>query len=151
VENNQSVEAVAPEGDCTLPSVPVIENLRQVVLGRSEREEQEIIDYFEWQSNKGTEEHERITVLHLEKMKSEVVFGRKYVVWDVHASDGRWWVITNPTNLYSQAEFPSLDYLLSFHIGLMARIAARDSRTSGNPNKHRFAPAWRRWEQAASA
>jgi hypothetical protein len=144
-------EAALPEGDCTLPSVPIIENLRQVVLGRSEREEQEIIDYFEWQSNKATEEHERITVLHLEKMKLEVVFGRKYVVWDVHATDGRWWVITNPTNLYSQTEFPSLDYLLSFHIGLMARIAARESRTSGNPNTHRFGPAWRRWEQAASA
>lgn len=35
--------------------------------------------------------------------------------------DGRWWVITNPTNLYSHYEFPSADYTLSFHIGVVAR------------------------------
>jgi hypothetical protein len=32
--------------------------------------------------------------------------------------EGRWWVITNLTNLYSQTHFPSLDYTLSFHIEL---------------------------------
>ncbi|MGH8784779.1 MAG: hypothetical protein ACREYA_06755 [Cupriavidus necator] len=99
-----------------------------------------------WRSDPDT-----ITVRHLEKMKTESVFGQKYVVWDVHASDGRWWVITGPTNLYSQTEFPSLDYLLSFHVGLMARIASRDTRKAGTANQNRFAAAWRRWEQAASA
>jgi hypothetical protein len=34
-------------------------------------------------------------------------------------------VVTSPTNLYSQALMPSLDYTLSFHIGLMARVAAQ--------------------------
>lgn len=34
-------------------------------------------------------------------------------------------MITNPTNLYSQAFMPSLDYTLSFHIGFMARVAGR--------------------------
>ena len=77
------------------------------MLGRSERDEQDIIEYFEWQSNKD-DDHEPIRVRHLDKIKTEVVFGRKHVVWDIHATDGRWWVITNPTNLYSQAEFPSL-------------------------------------------
>jgi hypothetical protein len=34
-------------------------------------------------------------------------------------------VVTQPTNLYSQTLMPSLAYTLSFHIGLMARVAAR--------------------------
>lgn len=150
MSNGPIDETTAPDGDCVLPTPPSVDSLREMVLGRSEREEREIIDYFEWQSNKGIDGPATIKVQHLEKMKSEMAFGRKYVAWDIHATDGRWWVITNPTNLYSQTEFPSLDYLLSFHIGLMARIAARDSRKSGNPNKHRFAAAWRRWEQAAA-
>ncbi|MGG7604138.1 hypothetical protein [Massilia sp. BKSP1R2A-1] len=148
--DRETQEGIDGDSECTLPSRPAVENLRQVVLGRSEREEREIIDYFEWQVNKGIEGGEQVQVLHLERMKTEVVFGRKYVAWDIHASNGRWWVITNPTNLYSQFEFPSLDYLFSFHVGLMARVAARDARTSVSPNKHRFAPAWRRWEQAAA-
>ncbi|HDR8917509.1 TPA: hypothetical protein QDA90_000125 [Burkholderia vietnamiensis] len=138
------------EGNCTSSTVPVIESVRKTVLGRSEREEQEIIEYFEWQSNKAAN-REPVRVRHLERIKTEAVFGRKHVVWDVHATDGRWWVITNPTNLYSQFEFPSLDYLISFHVGLMARIAARDSRKADKPNRNRFAAAWRRWEQAATA
>jgi hypothetical protein len=144
-------EQAQPEDHSILPPDPKIDKLRETVLGRSEREEQEIIDYFEWQSNKGRDDDDRITVRHLEKMKTEVVFGRKYAVWDVHATDGRWWIVTNPTNLYSQAQFPGLDYLLSFHIGLMARVASRDARKAGTPNQDRFAAAWRRWEQAASA
>ena len=88
-ETNSNESAATAEGDCTSPTVPVIENVRQAVLGRSERDEQEIIEYFEWQSNK-TNDHELIRVRHLEKIKTEVVFGRKHVVWDVHATDGRW-------------------------------------------------------------
>jgi len=148
VKNEEQMQSGA---ECTFPSDPKIDKLRDTVLGRSEREEKEIIEYFEWQSNKGRDDHDQINVRHLEKMKTEVVFGRKYAVWDVHATDGRWWVVTNPTNLYSQAQFPGCDYLLSFHIGLMARVESRDARKAGTPNQDRFAAAWRRWEQAASA
>jgi len=63
-------------------------------------------------------------VLHLEKVASERIFGRQHDVWDVHTDKERWWVVTGPTNLYSQTLMPSLDYTLSFHIGLMARVAA---------------------------
>jgi hypothetical protein len=64
-------------------------------------------------------------VLHLEKVASERIFDRQHDVWDVHTDKERWWVVTQPTNLYSQTLMPSLDYTLSFHIGLMARMAAR--------------------------
>ncbi|MHC2196443.1 hypothetical protein ACVJF1_009076, partial [Bradyrhizobium diazoefficiens] len=40
----------------------------------------------------------------------------------------RWWVITNPTNLYSQEQFPNMDLAVTFHVGLCLRIP-RDQRT----------------------
>src|SRR3546814_4885690 len=58
--------------------------------------------------------------------------GTDYSVWDVHTNLNRWWVITNPTNLYSQVLMPSLDYTLSFHIGLMARVQARREIAGGD-------------------
>ncbi len=61
-------------------------------------------------------------VQHVERVKREVVLGELYEIWDVTTDRDRWWVITNLTNLYSQQHFPSLDYTLSFHIGLMRRL-----------------------------
>jgi hypothetical protein len=65
------------------------------------------------------------TVQHVEKIKEEFVLGGKYEIWDVITEKDRYWVITNLTNLYSQKHFPSLDYTLSFHIGLMMRFRSR--------------------------
>lgn len=62
---------------------------------------------------------------------------------------GGWWVLTNPTNLYSQETFPSLDYIVTFHIGLTARIAAREARSAPPSGRDRLLEAWRRWEQAS--
>lgn len=69
---------------------------------------------------------------HVEKLTSEYVLGRQYDVWDAHTNEGRWWVITNPTNLYSQDAIKSMDVALSFHIGIMHRVMARQpDRRSG--------------------
>jgi hypothetical protein len=43
-------------------------------------------------------------VTHAEKISSERVMGQEYDVWDVETSKNRWWVITNPTNLYLQRD-----------------------------------------------
>jgi len=59
------------------------------------------------------------TVQNVERIRKEVVLGETYEIWDVTTDKGRWWVITNLTNLYSQQHFPSLDYTISFHIGLI--------------------------------
>jgi hypothetical protein len=134
------------ERDCLIPERPPVEALRQSVLGASPLEEREIVEYFEAESRK-----DKAKVQHLELVKTETVWGRTHKVWDVHATDGRWWVITDPTNLYSQALFPSLDYTLSFHIGLMARVVARQALQVTSRNAELFASAWRRWEQAAEA
>lgn len=119
------------------------------MLESSPHEERDISEYVEWQLSKGSEKP--IVVEHLEPIKSEVVWGRLHKVWDVNTTDGRWWVVTEPMNLYSQEHFPSPDYMLSLHVGLMARVASRDSRRAKNGNIERFATAWRRWEQAAAA
>jgi hypothetical protein len=117
--------------DCLVPPAIPKTELRNLVFKQSEHEVREITDYIEWQCNKrkddgaaeGSEEEE--LVQHAEKIVSERVLGRDYDVWDVHTNLNRWWVITNPTNLYSQTLMPSLDYTLSFHIGLMMRVMAK--------------------------
>jgi hypothetical protein len=108
-----------PKGECLIPPALPKGDLHKLLFRQSEEEAQGIKDYVECQAH-GDEK-----VLHTEKVASERVFGRDYDVWDVHTDKERWWVITSPTNLYSQTLMPSLDYTLSFHIGLMARVAAQ--------------------------
>jgi hypothetical protein len=88
------------------------------------------------------------TVQHVERIKREIVFGDAYDIWDVITDKDRWWVITNLTNLYSQKHFPSLDYTLSFHIGLMTRMKSRSGRVDAN-DPSPFDEVLRRGEQAS--
>jgi hypothetical protein len=83
-------------------------------------------------------------VLHAEKIKSEHLFGRDYDCWDVHTDQDRYWVITSPSNLYSQYYFPSLDFTLSFHIGLSARVIDRSRGAPDDAQRARLTPVWRR-------
>ncbi len=55
--------------------------------------------------------------LHTDRLGSII-----HDVWDVHTNKARWWVITNPTNRYSQKQFPDLDLALTFHVGLCLRL-----------------------------
>jgi hypothetical protein len=100
-----------------------------------------ISDYVEIQAREKVE--------HAERMMTEHVIGRDYDCWDVHTDKDRYWVITNPTNLYSQHYFPSLDFTLSFHIGVTMRVMALQRGAPNPSHKSRFTPVWRRWEQAA--
>lgn len=115
-----------------------------------EHQRRHIEEYFLSQSQAGTE------VIHAEKVASERVFGRKHDVWDVHATDGRWWVITNPTNLYPHDDSkvtPSMDRAFAIHIGVMARLAARQSKEAPVDDDEREVAqqSWRKYEQAAEA
>lgn len=58
----------------------------------------------------------------LQKVHSESVRGIAQEIWDLHTQKGRWWVITSPTKMYSQKQFPSMDIALTFHIGLTIRV-----------------------------
>jgi hypothetical protein len=133
-------------GECLIPPRVPDEALNQFAFKRNDEEAQQIAEYVEWQSRKD-EEH----VTFLEKIQTEFVFGQAHDCWNVHTDKSQWWVITGPTNLYSQALFPSLDYTLSFHIGLMARVSAAHKGTQDDRLADRMAAAFRRWEQAADA
>ena len=94
------------------------------------------------------EAHEQ--VIHLEKAASELVGPVRHDIWDVHCIDSRWWVITEPTNLYSQDDFKSRDVALTFHVGLSIRMSYLHDRRIPEqiPEADLLRGTWRRWEQA---
>jgi hypothetical protein len=108
-----------------------------------------IVDYYLSQSPAGTIVH------HAEKVASEHIYGIRHDVWDVQASDGRWWVITNPTNLYPQesAPTPSMDHALALHIGVVARMMARQHLAApvDGPPRELAPKSMRKFEQAGEA
>ena len=91
------------------------------MLPSTEAEREAVRDYYLSQSPDAA-------VTFLQKVYAEVLMGHRHDVWDVHASDGRWWIITNPTNLYSQDQFPNMDLAMTFHMGLCIRIPRTDKR-----------------------
>lgn len=129
--NSKEKNKQMQKGNCGIPPALPKEDLHKLLFKSSERESEDIKEYVEWQA-RGEEK-----VLHAEKVASERIFTREYDVWDVHTDKERWWVVTNPTNLYSQTLMPSLDYTLSFHVGLMARVAAR-REPEGSPAEQEF-------------
>lgn len=92
-------------------------------------------------------------VVHLEKVASELVGPVRHDIWDVHCPGSRWWVVTNPTNLYDQADFKSRDVVLTFHVGLALRMSYLEERdVPVAPNQADLLPgSWRRWQQAFDA
>ncbi|GLS39547.1 hypothetical protein GCM10010869_51440 [Mesorhizobium tianshanense] len=77
--------------------------------------------YFEWQAPD-------LTVEFLQKVYVENVLDYQHCVWDIHTNKDRWWVITNPTNLYAQEQFPNMDLALTFHVGLCLRIPRSEKK-----------------------
>jgi hypothetical protein len=126
--------------DCVFPPLIAAKDLARLVMPRND-DEAEDCRYVEWQ---GKDEK----VEHAEKLSIEFVMGRKHECWDVRTDKTRWWVITSPTNLYSQELMPSLDYTLSFHVGVMARVASANKPDVNELEQLVMADAWRRWEQA---
>jgi hypothetical protein len=69
-----------------------------------EHEERRIREYVE-----GQWKFDEDPVTLVQKVASERVLSTPYDVYDVHCEESRWWVVTNPTNLYSQEHFRSFD------------------------------------------
>jgi hypothetical protein len=90
-------------------------------------------------------------VVHLEKVAVERVGANVHDIWDVHCLDSRWWAVTNPLNLYSQTDFKSRDVVLTFHIGLMARVFTRERIPITESAAALLPSAWRLWEGAVEA
>ncbi len=131
----------ADTSDCVVPAGPLpAEALGRYSVERDPHREKDIAEYVESQARDES-------VKHVERVKEEVVLGDSYEIWDVTTDRDRWWVITNLTNLYSQRHFPSLDYTLSFHVGLMMRLRSRpEGARSDDPSP--FDDVFRRQEHA---
>lgn len=137
--------APASGDDCMIPPPVEPEALERYLLKQSPYDgSDEIRSYVEGQSP-----DEQVT--YVERISGERVLGNDHEIWDVHTTGERYWVITRPTNLYSQRLFPSADYTLTFHVGLMARVASRERGHADDEQRNRVASAWRRWMQAAEA
>jgi len=131
----------AVEDDCTVHTHPIPpEEVARYSAARDPDLEQDICRSVEIEAHGET-------VQHVEKIKTESIMGESYDIWDVTTDQDRWWVVTNLTNLYSQKHFPSLDYTLSFHVGLMMRLRSRpEGADSSDPQP--FDEVFRRQEQA---
>ncbi len=93
-----------------------------------------------------------LKIRHLERVATEHVAGQRIEIWDVHVTErDRWWVLTNPMNLYSQKDLKSRDVALTFHIGLALRVMARTQPPIDPAAQEIFKSVWRRWQQAADA
>lgn len=101
---NRKKKRGSSRGGCTVPPPPLKHILSSYTMSNP-ISERAISDYFETQARDEK-------VQHAERIMSEHVGGNDYDCWDVHTDKDRYWVITSPTNFYSQHYFPSLDYTL---------------------------------------
>jgi hypothetical protein len=92
-----------------------------------------------------------LTVEFAQKVYAENVLDHRHDVWDVHTNVDRWWVITNPTNLYSQAQFPNMDLAVTFHVGLCLRIPRSGKPKLADLPIEPFAQCYRYLSEAADA
>jgi len=86
----------------------------------------------------------------VQKVGSRRVMGRVHDMYDVHCERSRWWVITDPTNLYLQDDFPEVEQALIFHLGLGIFMAERSRAEIPEADEERVPGAWRRFKQALS-
>lgn len=142
--SSNSNRARQNEDDCTIPPAFPASALPNLLFKRDQQAERDVRTYVEWQAKDEKVEH-------AERVATEFVLGRRLDAWDVYTDKSRWWVITSPTNLYSQELFPSLDYTLSFHVGVTARMMSVPDPGVPEVEQSLMASAWRRWEQAAEA
>src|SRR5713226_9199196 len=84
-----------------------------------------------------------LTVEFIQKVYSENVLHARHDVWDVHTDIDRWWVITEPMNLYAQEQFPNMDLALTFHVGLCLRIPRTERQKLSELPIEPFAEAYR--------
>ena len=105
--------------ECVVHDHPVPPaELGRYSISRDAAAEEDIANYVHWQARDEV-------VQHVERVKTEHIMGATYEIWDVTTDKGRWWVITNMTNLYSQEYFPSLDYTCNYSGKLSTARPAR--------------------------
>ena len=114
------------------------------MLKTTEQERQHVLDYMAGQVSDETVEF-------IQKVYSEQLHSLRHDIWDVHTNRERWWVITNPTNLYSQQQFPNMDLALTFHVGLCLRIPSSERQSLADLNIEPLIACWRTFQEATDA
>lgn len=114
------------------------------MLDATQDEIDAVRSYMEWQAPD-------LSVEFVQKVYSENVLSHRHDVWDVHTNVDRWWVITGPTNLYSQEQFPNMDLALTFHVGLCLRIPRSDRQTVSDIPIEPFAECVRYIQEVSDA
>jgi hypothetical protein len=114
------------------------------MLAATQEEIDKVTNYFEGQAPD-------LKVEFIQKVYSENVLGHCHDVWDVHTDQDRWWVITNPSNLYSQEQFPNMDLALTFHVGLCLRIPRSEKQKLSELPLEPFAQCYRYLSEASEA
>lgn len=130
--------------ECVIPSTPPEKTIRTIDFSATLQDSTAVRQYVQ------SETHGE-KVEHVELVRTERVLGTKYDCWNVKTDKGRWWVITSPTNLYSQEHLPNLDFTLTVHIGLMARVMSQRTPRAETEQQSVAIRAWRKWTQAAEA
>lgn len=129
VKSGGQTEVNSPNGRLNMPEL-------------AEHEERAIRDYVNSQSPP----EDRAGII--QRAHSQRILGRVHEVFDVHCEKTRWWVITEPTNLYLQTDFPQAEQALIFHIGLGVVLAERSrAELEVDQEEHVTAP-WRRYRDA---
>jgi hypothetical protein len=114
------------------------------MLNTTDRERQSIVDSLASQAP-----DERVDLV--QKVYVEQLHGITHAIWDVHTDKERWWVITEPTNLYSQTQFPNMDLALTFHVGLCLRIPRGGRRDLADLGVEPFLACWGAFQEAQDA
>jgi hypothetical protein len=114
------------------------------MLSATQKEIELVIEYMRSQAPD-------LTVEFVQKVCSENVMHVRHDVWDVHTNVDRWWVITEPMNLYAQDQFPNMDLALTFHVGLCLRIPRSDRQKLSEIPAEPFAECLRGLQEASEA
>ena len=114
------------------------------MLPATQDEIDQVTSYFEWQAPD-------LKVEFIQKVYTESILGHRHDVWDVYTDKDRWWVITNPSNLYSQEQFPNMDLAVTFHVGLCLRIPRSERQKLSDLPLEPFAQCYRYMSEASDA
>lgn len=114
------------------------------MLKATEQEQEGILSYMQQQAPDET-------VQLVQKVYSEQIHSIRHEIWDVHTNRTRWWVITNPTNLYSQNQFPNMDLALTFQVGLCLRIPTSERQSLEELHVEPLVACCRGFEEASEA
>src|ERR1700719_162986 len=114
------------------------------MLSATQKEIERITEYMRSQASD-------LAVTFVQKIYSENVLHVRHDVWDVHTNLDRWWIITEPMNLYSQEQFPNMDLALTFHMGLCLRIPRSERQKLSDIPAEPFSACLRELQEASEA